>query len=109
MPHNDEVPERWFAYLLECGDGTLYAGITTSLGRRLALHNRGLASKYTRGRRPVRLIHAEPHPDRAVAGRRERAFKKMSVAAKRALAGARGSAASTASAAVATSPGRVTR
>jgi putative endonuclease len=76
---------RWFCYLLECADGTLYAGITTSLDRRLVAHNLGSASKYTRARRPVRLVHTEPYPDRSTATRREAALKRMPRAAKLAL------------------------
>jgi putative endonuclease len=79
------VATPWFVYLIECADGSLYAGITTSLDRRLAEHNRGRASKYTRGRRPVRLVHAEPHADRAAASRREHAVKQLSRAGKRTL------------------------
>jgi putative endonuclease len=78
---------RWFCYLLECGDGTLYAGITTGLARRVARHNAGSASKYTRARRPVRLLWSEPWPDRASASRREAAIKRLPRLAKRALAG----------------------
>ena len=76
---------RWFCYLLECADGTLYAGITTSLDRRLAAHNTGSASKYTRARRPVRLVHTERYPDRSAATRRELALKRLSRAAKLSL------------------------
>ena len=76
---------RWFCYLLECADGTLYAGITTSLDRRLAAHNVGSASKYTRARRPVRIVHSEPYPDRSAATRREAVLKRMPRAAKLAL------------------------
>jgi len=45
--------DRWFCYVLECADGTFYTGITRSLERRLSMHNRGRASRYTRGRLPV--------------------------------------------------------
>jgi putative endonuclease len=76
---------RWFCYLLECADGTLYAGITTSLDRRVAAHNTGSASKYTRARRPVRLVHTERYPDRSAATRRELALKSLSRAAKLSL------------------------
>jgi putative endonuclease len=72
----------WFCYLLECADGTLYAGITTAVERRLIAHNLGSASKYTRARRPVRLVHIEPWPDRSSATRRELVLKKLSRAAK---------------------------
>lgn len=76
---------RWFCYVLECADGTFYTGITTSLGRRLSVHNRGRGSKYTRGRLPVRLVHAESHPTESSARRREIRVKKMSRAEKRVL------------------------
>lgn len=76
----------WFCYLLECADGTLYTGISNDLDKRLAAHNGGSASKYTRSRLPVKMVYAEPHADRASASRREAALKKMSRAAKLALA-----------------------
>src|SRR5688500_18504345 len=75
----------WFCYLLECADGTLYAGITTAVGRRVTAHNVGSASKYTRARRPVRVVHTEEWPDRSSATRRELVLKKLPRAAKLAL------------------------
>ena len=76
---------NWLCYLLECADGTLYTGITNDLNKRLAAHNAGTASKYTRARLPVRLVYAEPHSDRAAASRREAALKKLRRSAKLAL------------------------
>jgi len=76
---------RWFCYILECADGTFYTGITNSIGQRLAMHNRGRASRYTRGRLPVRLVYAEPYRDRSSASHREIEVKKMSRARKRRL------------------------
>ena len=78
---------RWFCYLLECADGSLYAGITSTLERRVRRHNDGTASKYTRARRPVRLVWAEPWPDRSSASRREAALKRLPRSVKLALAG----------------------
>jgi putative endonuclease len=78
--------DRWWCYLLQCADGSLYAGITNALERRVARHNAGSASKYTRGRRPVRLVWCEPALDRGAASRREVALKRLSRAAKQALA-----------------------
>ncbi|WP_291442265.1 GIY-YIG nuclease family protein [Desulfovibrio sp.] len=48
----------WLVYLLECADGTLYCGITTNMERRLGQHNGQVpgGARYTRGRRPVRLL-----------------------------------------------------
>ena len=80
---------RWFCYLLACADGTLYTGITTALDRRLDAHNAGSASKYTRVRRPVRMVWFEPCRDRSGASRREAAIKRLSRAAKLALLRAR--------------------
>ncbi|HEX3178654.1 MAG TPA: GIY-YIG nuclease family protein [Methylomirabilota bacterium] len=78
--------DRWCCYLVECADGSLYAGITNALDRRVERHNRGVASKYTRARRPVRLVWVEPAPDRSTASRREAALKRLPRAAKQALA-----------------------
>ena len=75
----------WFCYVLECADGTFYTGIANSIDQRLSMHNRGRASRYTRGRLPVRLIYAEPHRDRSSASRREVEVKKMSRVKKRRL------------------------
>lgn len=67
----------WHVYLLECGDGTLYCGITRDLARRVAQHNGLLpgGARYTRGRRPVRLTASLACPDKGAALRLERAVK----------------------------------
>ncbi len=75
----------WFVYLLRCRDGTLYTGITTDLGRRLAQHNAGTAARYTRSRRPVELVYRVRAASRGDAQRREAAIKKLSRDAKEAL------------------------
>ena len=69
--------ERYFAYLLECADGTLYAGWTTDPVRREAAHNAGKGAKYTRSRRPVRMVYRERLGSRREAMQRERALKQM--------------------------------
>lgn len=79
------MPTAWFCYLLECADGSVYAGITTDLTRRLGEHNAGTASRYTRGRTPVRLVYAEPVSDRSAATRRELELKSLPRQAKLAL------------------------
>lgn len=75
----------WHCYILECADGTLYTGITNDLDKRLAAHNNGTASKYTRSRVPVKLVYTEDQPDRAAASRREVQIKQLSRAEKLAL------------------------
>jgi putative endonuclease len=75
----------WVCYLLECADGTLYTGISNDLPRRLGQHARGVASKYTRARLPVRLRWTERQPDRGTALRREAEIKRLPRARKLAL------------------------
>jgi putative endonuclease len=78
-------PREWFTYILECADGTFYVGITTDLQRRLAMHNRGVASRFTCGRRPVRFRYAERRTTQSDALRREIALKGWSRRQKQAL------------------------
>lgn len=75
----------FYCYLLECADGTYYTGWTTDPPRRLAQHNAGRGARYTRSRRPVRLVYLEELPDRAAAMKRERALKRLSHQEKKEL------------------------
>ena len=67
----------WSVYLVRCRDGSLYTGITTDLVRRLAAHNSGTASRYTRSRRPVRVVHEETGFTHSTALKREAAIKRL--------------------------------
>lgn len=69
----------WMVYLLECADGSYYCGICTDLERRVAEHNGTLpgGARYTRARRPVRLLAAAPCADRAEASRAEWRIKRL--------------------------------
>jgi putative endonuclease len=69
-------------YLLRCADGSLYCGWTTDIGRRLAAHAAGKASRYTRSRRPVQLARVIPVPDRSAALREEARIKRLPRAEK---------------------------
>ena len=69
-------------YILQCADGTLYTGWTMNLERRLRAHNSGRGAKYTRGRRPLRLVYREEQPTRSAAQRREAAIRRLSRADK---------------------------
>jgi putative endonuclease len=80
----------WFVYILRCADGTLYTGITTDPDRRLAQHNAGTASKYTRARRPAVIAYREEQPDRSSASKREAALKSLRRHEKERLCGRRG-------------------
>lgn len=69
---------RWHLYILECSDGTLYTGITNDLARRIEQHNSGRASRYTRSRRPVKLIYKEPCRGKSSALKKECRIKALS-------------------------------
>lgn len=77
----------WFVYVLVCADGSYYTGATTDPERRLGQHQAGTGSRYTRARRPLKLVYSEPCPDRSSALKRELAIKRLTHAQKRALIG----------------------
>lgn len=72
-------------YVLRCSNGSLYTGYTVDLQRRLKQHNLGLASKYTRSRRPVVLAYYETLKTRSLALKREIEIKKLPRSKKIAL------------------------
>lgn len=76
---------EYFAYMLMCADGTIYSGYTTDLARRVAAHNDGRGAKYTRSRRPVRLVYFERFESKSDAMKREAALKGLDRKAKERL------------------------
>ena len=76
---------RHYVYVLECADGTLYAGYTTEPERRLKEHNAGIGAKYTRGRLPVRMVYTASFATRGEALKEEARIKKLTRAQKLAL------------------------
>jgi putative endonuclease len=76
---------RWCVYLIRCGDGTLYTGITNDLRKRLAAHEAGRGARYTRGRGPLEVVHVERKRSRSLALKREAALKRLGRRAKLAL------------------------
>lgn len=72
----------WVVYILRCKDNSLYTGITTDIKKRLSAHNKGVASKYTRARLPVKLITMSGFMNRKEAMRLEIRIKRMPKAKK---------------------------
>lgn len=72
------MESKWFVYLLECSDGSLYCGITTDLEKRVRVHNSGKGAKYTKTRLPVKLWYFEESIDRSSASKREYEIKRLS-------------------------------
>ncbi|HZK25621.1 MAG TPA: GIY-YIG nuclease family protein [Oscillospiraceae bacterium] len=74
-----------YVYIVKCADNTLYTGWTTSLVRRVRVHNQGKAAKYTRARRPVELVYWERLDSKVAALQREWEIKQLTRAEKLAL------------------------
>ena len=72
----------WYLYILRCGDGTLYTGITNDIPARLKAHASGKGAKYTRGRGPLELVYQERQESYSAALKRERQVKRLTRAQK---------------------------
>lgn len=79
------MENNWYLYILRCGDGTLYTGITTDVERRLEAHRSGTGAKYTRGRGPLTVAYREICGSHSDALKRELAVKKLTREQKEAL------------------------
>lgn len=67
-----------YTYMVECADGTLYTGWTNCLSRRMKAHNEGRAgAKYTRAKRPVKLVYFEGFSTKEEAMSREYHIKQL--------------------------------
>lgn len=75
----------WKLYILRCGDGTLYTGITQDVQHRLAAHMAGKGAKYTRGRGPLELVYTEQAESHSAAAKREYEIKQLTRQQKIAL------------------------
>lgn len=72
-------------YILRCADQTLYIGTAKNVPARLATHNAGRGAKYTKPRRPVRVVYQEGPMSLTRALRREYQLKQLTRAQKLAL------------------------
>jgi len=76
---------NYFVYMVRCRDGSLYTGYARDIENRLRLHNSGKGAKYTRSRRPVRLVYHESFDSQGEAMRREIVIKTSTRPAKQKL------------------------
>ena len=78
--------DNWYVYMVRCSDGTLYTGITKDLGKRIEAHNTGKdGAKYTRSRRPVKLVYSEQVESKSAAAKLEYQLKRLPLAQKKML------------------------
>ena len=76
--HRPVAENTWCVYMVRCSDGTLYTGITKNLEKRIEAHNSGRdGARYTRSRRPVRLVYAKQAASKTAAARLEYRIKKL--------------------------------
>lgn len=71
------MDKQWKVYILRCGDGTLYTGVSTDVAARLETHRSGRGAKYTRSRLPLELAYTEDCPDKVTAFQREWQIKHL--------------------------------
>lgn len=71
------ITSNCYCYIVECADGTYYTGWAIDPEKRVLVHNKGRGAKYTRMRRPVKLVYIEEQPDRITAMKREIAIKRL--------------------------------
>ena len=71
------MEKLWYVYILKCGDGTLYTGITDDIPARLQAHREGKGAKYTRGRGPLELVYQETADSHSAAAKREWQIKQL--------------------------------
>jgi putative endonuclease len=77
----------WYLYLVRTAKGSLYTGITTDVGRRLAEHQAGApkGARSLRGKGPLKLEFQSQAGNRAIASRIEWAIKQWPRDQKEAL------------------------
>lgn len=80
---------RHFVYIVECQDGTYYTGYTPDLKKRILLHNNGKGAKYTRDRRPVKLVWCKEYKQFKPAFKLEKIIKTLTRKQKEALVNGR--------------------
>tara|TARA_Y100000310_G_scaffold343708_1_gene452636 strand:- start:4941 stop:5189 length:249 start_codon:yes stop_codon:yes gene_type:complete len=68
----------YFVYLVECRDKTYYCGYSSDLEKRVKTHNEGKGAKYTKRRRPVKLVYSEDFETKSEAMKRELQIKSYS-------------------------------
>ena len=72
------MEKSYYVYIVECADGSLYTGYTVNIKNRINEHNHGTrGAKYTRSRRPVKLVYREEFGDMSSALKREYQIKKL--------------------------------
>ncbi len=78
--------ESFYVYMLLCDDDSYYTGYTNNVTARFRRHKKGFGARYTRMRKPKKVVHIEEFRTRRAAIRRERQIKALSHRKKHELA-----------------------
>lgn len=70
--------QSYSVYIIHCADNTYYTGISNNVAARVCSHNAGKGAKYTKSRRPVKLVYQELVGNRSQASKREWEIKHYS-------------------------------
>lgn len=79
------IMKKHYVYMARCNDDTLYTGYTNDLEKRENKHNEGKGARYTRGRRPIKMVYFEEFKTKSKALKRECQIKKLRRIGKDAL------------------------
>jgi putative endonuclease len=70
--------KKYYIYLARCSDNTIYTGYTVDIKNREETHNRGEGAKYTKHRRPIKIVYSESFKTKSAAMKREAEIKSLS-------------------------------
>ncbi|KKR03804.1 MAG: putative endonuclease [Parcubacteria group bacterium GW2011_GWF2_39_13b] len=68
--------KKWFIYILECEDNSLYTGYSSNAKKRFLTHCSGKGAKYTKSHKPRKILYIEKHNTKIEAMKKERQIKE---------------------------------
>ena len=79
------IYKNFYTYLILTENNTLYCGFTDDPKSRFEKHKAGLAAKYTRANKPVKMVYLKEFETKSEALKEECRIKKLSRTQKEAL------------------------
>lgn len=73
-----DTDKKFYTYLILTQDNTLYCGYTDDPKSRFEKHKAGLAAKYTRAHKPVKMVYLKEFATKSEAMKEEYRIKKLS-------------------------------
>ena len=79
------MDKKYYTYLILTVDNTLYCGYTDDPEKRFEKYKAGLAAKYTRAHKPLKMVYVKEFDTKSEALKEERRIKKLSRSQKEEL------------------------